>query len=388
MGNPKDPTKILELHVPLAPAVPGEMLVNMGPQHPATHGVLNFLLVTDGEIIHKAIPNCGYLHRGMEKIAEGTPYSSYMPYTDRIDYLAAMFANQGYAMAVEKILSVEVPPRAEYCRVIACELNRIASHLVATGCMAMDLGAFTPFTHWLRERETINDLTEELCGARLTYNYMRIGGVSGDLPDGFADRVLRFLDHFEPIINEFDRLISCNKIFMERLVNLVPIPAEDAIDWGLVGPNLRASGVDIDLRKNPGYSAYGDFDFDVILGRGFKGCPGDSYDRYYVRVLEMYESCKIVRQALEKFPEGPVMAELPRKLKPEKNEAYSRVESARGEMGYYAISDGTDKPYRLKVKTGSFPAMAMMEKVSEGVMVADLVALISAFDLIAPEIDR
>lgn len=387
METPKEP-KVLELHVPLAAAVPGEMLVNMGPQHPATHGVLNFLMVTDGEVVHKVIPNCGYLHRGMEKLAEMTPYPGYMPYTDRIDYLGAMFANQGYAMAVERILGVEVPARAEYCRVIACELNRIASHLVATGCTAMDLGAFTPFTHWLRERETINDLMEELCGARLTYNYMRIGGVSGDLPEGFIDRTRRFLDHFEPIVTEFNRLISYNEIFVQRLANLVPISAEEALDWGLVGPNLRASGVEIDLRKMPGYSVYGDFDFNIALGKGFRGQVGDAYDRYYVRVLEMLESCRILRQALEKIPEGPVMAELPKKLKPEKNEAYARIESVRGEMGFYVISDGTDKPYRLKIKTGSFPAMAMMERVSEGVMVADVVALISAFDLIAPEIDR
>jgi len=387
MENSKEP-KLLELHVPQAAAMPGEMLVNMGPQHPATHGVLNFLILTDGEVIHTAVPNCGYLHRGMEKLAEMTPYPGYMPYTDRIDYLGAMFANQGYAMAVEKVLGVEVPPRAEYCRVIACELNRIASHLVATGCTAMDLGAFTPFTHWLRERETINDLTEELCGARLTYNYMRIGGVSGDLPEGFGDRTLRFLDHFEPIITEFNRLISFNEIFVQRLANLVPISAAEAMDWGLVGPNLRASGVPVDLRKNPGYSVYGDFDFEMVIGKGFRGQVGDSYDRYFVRVLEMQECCKILRQAVDKIPDGPVMADLPKKVKPEKNEAYARIESVRGEMGFYVISDGTDKPYRLKIKTGSFPAMAMMEKVSQGAMVADVVALISAFDLIAPEIDR
>ena len=387
MENSKEP-KLLELHVPQAAAMPGELLVNMGPQHPATHGVLNFLILTDGEVIHTAVPNCGYLHRGMEKLAEMTPYPGYMPYTDRIDYLGAMFANQGYAMAVEKVLGVEVPPRAEYCRVIACELNRIASHLVATGCTAMDLGAFTPFTHWLRERETINDLTEELCGARLTYNYMRIGGVSGDLPEGFGDRTLRFLDHFEPIITEFNRLISFNEIFVQRLANLVPISAAEAMDWGLVGPNLRASGVPVDLRKNPGYSVYGDFDFEMVIGKGFRGQVGDSYDRYFVRVLEMQECCKILRQAVDKIPDGPVMADLPKKVKPEKNEAYARIESVRGEMGFYVISDGTDKPYRLKIKTGSFPAMAMMEKVSQGAMVADVVALISAFDLIAPEIDR
>jgi NADH-quinone oxidoreductase subunit D len=387
METPKEP-KLLELHVPQATPVEGEMVVNMGPQHPATHGVLNFVLVTDGEVIHKAIPNCGYLHRGIEKLGEMTSYPGFMPYTDRVDYLAAMTANQGFAMAVEMLLGLEVPPRAEYCRVIAAELNRIASHLVATGTAAMDLGAFTPFTHWLRERETINDLTEELCGARLTYNYMRIGGVSEDLPDGFKEQVLRFLDHFEPIISEFNRLISLNEIFIHRLVNLAPISREDAINWGLVGPNLRASGVEIDIRKTPGYSVYGDFDFNMAVGRGFKGTVGDSYDRYYVRIVEMQESCAILRQALEKLPDGPVMADVPRKIKPEKNEAYARVESARGEMGYYVISDGTDKPYRLKIKAGSFPAMAMMEKVTEGVMVADVVALISAFDLVAPEVDR
>ena len=200
----------------------------MGPQHPSTHGVLNFLLVTDGEVMHKAVPHIGYLHRGMEKMAESIPYHGYMPFTDRLDYLAAMSANQGYAMAVEKLLGCAVPPRGEYLRVLACELNRIASHLVATGSMAMDIGAFTPFLHWLREREYINDIMEELCGARLTYNYMRIGGVSQDLPDGLADKILRWMDHFEPIIGEFDRLISNNEIFVQRLANVAAIRAEDA----------------------------------------------------------------------------------------------------------------------------------------------------------------
>ncbi len=387
MPKPKR-ADVLPYLVPQAPAVAGEMLVNMGPQHPATHGVLNFLVVTDGEVMHHALPNVGYLHRGLEKLAEMTPYAGYMPYTDRIDYLAAMFANQGYAMAVERVLGLTVPPRGEYCRVIACELNRIASHFIATGCTAMDLGAFTPFTHWLRERESINDLAEKLCGARLTYNYMRIGGVSADLPEAFGDSTLRWLDHFEPIIGEYNRLISGNAIFVRRLANLGVISAEEAIDWGLVGPNLRASGVPHDLRRTPGYSCYGDFAFEIPVGRGFQGTPGDAYDRYYLRMLEIQESCRILRQALAKIPPGPVRAEVPRRVKPGRNEAYARVESARGEMGFYLISNGGEQPYRLKIKTGSFPAMAMMEKLSEGVMVADLVALISAFDLIAPEIDR
>jgi NADH-quinone oxidoreductase subunit D len=387
MERPKE-SRVLEHLVPQARPLPGEMLVNMGPQHPATHGVLNFLLVTDGEVIRKAVPNVGYLHRGIEKLAEMTPYPGFIPYTDRVDYLAAMFANQGYCMAVEKILGIAPPARAEYCRVIACELNRIASHLIATGSTAMDLGAFTPFTHWIRERETINDLMEKLCGARLTYNYMRIGGVSDDLPAGFGDDTLRFLDHFEPILGEFNRLISWNEIFVRRLARIGVITAEEAVQWGLVGPNLRASGVPFDLRKTPGYSAYPDLAFDVVVGTGFRGVVGDCYDRYFVRVVEMRESCRILRHAIEKIPEGPVRADLPKKIKPEKNEAYARVESARGEMGFYLVSDGTEMPYRLKIKTGSFPAMAMMEKVSEGVMVADLIALISAFDLVAPEIDR
>ncbi len=364
------------------------MILNMGPQHPSTHGVLNFLLVTDGEVMHKAVPHIGYLHRGMEKMAESISYPGYMPFTDRLDYLAAMSANQGYAMAVEKLLGCAVPPRGEHLRVLACELNRIASHLVATGSMAMDIGAFTPFLHWLREREYINDMMEELCGSRLTYNYMRIGGVAHDLPDGLADKLLRWMDHFEPIIGEFDRLISNNEIFVQRLANVAVISAEDAADFGLVGPNLRASNVAWDLRRNLPYSAYGDFQFDIPLGQGFRGTAGDSYDRFVVRVLEMRESCKIIRQALAKMPPGDIRTKLPKRIKVPPGETYTRVEAPRGEMGFYLISDGQETPYRLKVRTGSFTAMSIIEKLSHGVMIADLVAIIGSLDVVAPEVDR
>ncbi len=380
----KDLSQLREIAQPLT----GEMVVNMGPQHPSTHGVLNFLLVTDGEVMHRAIPNVGYLHRGMEKLAETIPYHGYMPFTDRLDYLAAMFANQGYAMAVEKLLGSAPPPRAEWLRVIACELNRIASHLVATGTMAMDLGAFTPFVHWLREREVINDLIEALCGSRLTYNYMRIGGVGYDLPEGFADRVLRWLDHFGPMIDEFNRLISNNEIFVARLANVAPVSAADALSYGLVGPNLRASGVDWDLRRDLPYSVYPELRFEVPLGRGVRGTVGDCYDRFVVRILEMRESCAILRQALERLPQGEIQSKVARKLKLPAGEAYVRVEAPRGEMGFYLVSDGGESPYRLKVRTGSFTAMSIIEKLSPGLMIADLVALIGSFDVIAPEVDR
>jgi hypothetical protein len=226
------------------------MQLNMGPHHPATHGVINFLLETDGEIMRRARPDVGYLHRGLEKLAEQTPYAGTMPYTDRIDYLGSMFTNHGWALAVEKLAGVEVPRRAEFCRVIASELNRIASHLIATGALAMDLGAFTPFIHWLRERETINDFMERICGARLTYNYLRVGGVARDIDADTIAQVGRWLDHFEPIIDEFDRLISGNEIFVQRLRNITIVSPADAVAWGLVGPNLRASGVDWDIRRD------------------------------------------------------------------------------------------------------------------------------------------
>ncbi|HET6411365.1 MAG TPA: NADH-quinone oxidoreductase subunit D [Anaeromyxobacter sp.] len=365
-----------------------EMILNFGPQHPSTHGVINFMVETDGEVIRKAIPEVGYLHRSIEKIGEKVGYPGFMPFTDRVDYVAAMFANEGYAIAVERLLKLEIPPRARWLRAISCELCRIASHLIAVGTMTMDIGAFTPMLHGVRERETVNDLIEALCGARLTYNYHRIGGVAFDLPEGWREKTLRFLDHFDRFLTEFDRLISFNEVYVKRLAGVAVIPAPLAIDYGLVGPNLRGSGVDFDLRRDLPYGAYPHFHFEVPVGKGFQGTTGDCFDRYYVRCLEMKESSKIVRQALDTLPEGEFMAKVPRRIKPEPGEALSRVESARGEMAYYVVSDGTENAWRVRARTGSFTAMGIVEAVSPGLMVADLVALIASLDVVAPEIDR
>ena len=365
-----------------------EMILNFGPQHPSTHGVINFIVETDGEVLKRAIPDVGYLHRSIEKIGESTSYPGFMPYTDRVDYVAAMFANEGYAIAVERLLKVEVPARAQWLRAISGELCRIASHLVSVGTMTMDIGAITPMVHCLRERETINDLIEALCGARLTYNFDRIGGVAYDLPEGWKDKTLAFLDHFDRFLVEFDRLISFNKLYMKRLGGVCVIPGPMATNYGLVGPNLRGSGVSWDVRRDQPYGAYPHFKFDVPVGKGWAGVVGDCYDRYYVRCLEMAESSKIVRQALETLPEGEIVAKVPRIVKPEAGEALGRVESARGEMAYYVVSDGTAKAHRVRARTGSFTAMGIIEDVSSGLMIADLVALIASLDVVAPEIDR
>jgi NADH-quinone oxidoreductase subunit D len=365
-----------------------EIVINFGPQHPSTHGVIDFVTQTNGEIIRRSIPDIGYLHRGLEKIGETVGYPGFMPFTDRLDYLAAMLANEGYAMAVERLLKVEIPPRARYLRAIAGELCRISNHWVAVGTMASDIGASTPLTHALREREAINDLLEELCGARLTFNYARIGGVSFDAPEGWREKILRYLDHLDSYIQEWDRLISLNEIYVRRLAKVAVISPEKAIAYGLCGPNLRGSGISWDTRRDLPYGAYPDFKFDVPVGQGKMGAVGDCWDRYAVRVLEMLESSKIIRQALAKLPEGEIMAKVARKPKPEPGEAMARVESARGEMCYYVVSDGSEKAYRVRVRTGSFMAMGIIEEMSQGLMIADLIALIASFDVVAPEIDR
>jgi NADH-quinone oxidoreductase subunit D len=367
-----------------------EMTLNMGPHHPSTHGVLRFIIQSDGEIIRKAVPDVGYLHRSIEKIGERCTYPGYMPYTDRVDYVAAMFANECWATACEKLMGVTVPKRAQYLRVISCELNRIASHMIAIGAMAMDIGATTPFMWALKEREAINDFIEELCGARLTYNYHRIGGVSFDMPKGWQDKVKRWVDYFVPLMDEFDRLITLNDIYVKRLANVAVITAAEAKDWGLVGPNLRGSGVKWDLRKDDAYSVYPELEFEVPVGTGRFGTVGDCWDRYWVRVEECRESGKILQQALVKIdehPEDDIVGKLPKKLKPE-GEAYARVESARGDMGCYVIGKGAEEPYRARFRTGSFNAMGIIEKKSTGLFLADLVALIASFDVVAPEIDR
>jgi NADH-quinone oxidoreductase subunit D len=365
-----------------------ELLLNMGPHHPSTHGVLRFILHTDGEIMRKAVPEVGYLHRGLEKMAERQTYPGYMPFTDRINYLESMFCNQVYAMAVEKLLTVEVPPRAEFLRVIACELNRIANHQITLGSISMDLGALTPFVYLLREREKINDILEAMCGQRITYNYVRIGGVAFDVDDAWLKQVLALMDHLEPVIDELMSLIIKNEIFVKRLGNVATICGSDAIAYGLVGPNLRASGVDWDLRRDLPYSVYSQFKFDIPVGTGERGTVGDCYCRTLVRVEEMRQSCRILRQAIAKIPAGEIRAKVPRVIKPPAGEVYSYVEGARGELGIYLISDGSEKPYRLKIRSSSFAALSIVEFISRGLMIADMVAVIATLDTLAPEMDR
>ncbi len=365
-----------------------DMTISMGPQHPSTHGVLRFIVKTDGEVMREAIPDVGYLHRSIEKIGEKVTWHGFVPYTDRADYLAAMFANQGFCMAAEKLGGVEVARRGEFCRVIACELNRIASHLISVGTFGQDIGAVTPFLHALRERETINNLMEEICGARLTYNYIRIGGVGYDITQETCGRITEFLDHFELIVDEYNRLLSYNKIFVERLANVATITKEDAFQYNIVGPNLRACGIKWDIRRDIPYSVYPELEFDVPVGTGEKGTLGDSYDRYMLRIKEMQESCKILRQCLKMMPKGPAIAKVARKFKPPAGEVYVRIESSRGDMGFYVVSDGSEYAYRVRIRTGSFTAMSLIDKISRGIMVADLIALIASLDVDAPEIDR
>ncbi len=365
-----------------------EMTLNMGPQHPSTHGVLRFIVQADGEVMRIARPDVGYLHRSIEKIAEKVGYHGFMPYTDRVDYVAAMICNQGWAMACERLAGIEVPRRGEYCRVVAAELNRLSSHMIAAGTMILDIGAATPFFHLIRERERINDLLEELCGARLTYNYMRIGGVAWDLPPGFVERTRAFLDNLEPMIEEVNDLVSANKIYVERTANVAPIPPAMAIAYNLVGPNLRASGVDFDLRRDMPYSIYPELEFEVPLGRGEQGTLGDCFDRYIVRLREMTQSIRMLRQCFDQIPDGPVLAKVPRRFKPPAGEVYVRVEAARGDMGWYVVSDGSEAPYRCKIRTGSFSAMSIIEALSSGLMLADLVSVIASLDVVAPEVDR
>ena len=370
-----------------------ELTLNMGPQHPSTHGVIRFVIKTDGEVMREADPDVGYLHRAIEHIAERVGYEGFMPYTDRVDYVCAMTSNHAWAAAVEKLGGLPVPRRGEYLRVISDELNRISSHCIALGAMAMDLGAITPFPYALREREYVNDLLEALCGARLTYNYHRLGGVGWDLPAGWRERCLEWLDHFEPVIEEFDRLITYNEIFCKRLGGVAAITAAEAIDHGLVGPNLRASGVRFDLRVDEPYSVYGDVlaalpGFEVPVGDGRMGAVGDAWDRFRVRVDEWRGSVKILRVALDQIQQTEPGHWLRPKKTRFRGEAYARIETARGDMGCYVVGDGTANPYRARFRTGSFNAMAIVREKSRGLMLADLVALIASLDVVAPEIDR
>ena len=366
-----------------------EMILNMGPQHPSTHGVLRLELHTDGEVIKKLIPHIGYLHRCFEKHAENVDYPGVIPYTDRMDYVASMNNSLGYALAVEKLMGIEVNDRVKTIRVIMAELNRIASHLLAIGTYGMDIGAFTPFLHCFREREKILDLFEWTCGARLLYNYNWVGGLSHDLPDGFDQQARQFLQEFEPVIKEEDQLLSYNKIFIERTANVGVITREMALSYNITGPNLRGSGIQWDLRKDETYSGYDTYDFEVPVGRGEFGPIGSCWDRYYVRVREMEQSVRLIRQALDRLPEGDVQEKVPKRVKPPKGEVYARSETPRGELGYYIISDGTGvNPFRVKVKSPCFTALSILPEIGRGVLIADVIALIGSIDIVLGEIDR
>ena len=366
-----------------------EMVLNIGPQHPATHGVLRLQVKTDGEVISEITPYLGYLHRCFEKHCENVTYEQVIPFTDRCDYLASMTMNFGYVVAVEKLMDIKVNDRVQHIRVIMAELQRIASHLLATGVFGLDLGAFTPFLHMLRDRERIIDLFEMTCGARLLYNYMWVGGLSHDLPKGFVEATLNFLDYFEPKIDEFENLLGNNKIFVERTADIGIMPAEVAINFGVTGPNLRASGVDWDLRKDDPYSIYDKFDFNVPVGQGIKGTVGDSWDRFYVRLQEIRESVKIVRQAIDQLPkDGDVHQSMPKKIRPPKGSIYSRTESPRGDLGYYIESDGSDTPSRLKMRSPAFTALGVLDEIAGGWLMSDVLAILGSLDIVLGEIDR
>ena len=361
-----------------------EMLLNMGPQHPSTHGVFRMVLQVDGEKILDCEPHIGYLHRGSEKLCEGEQYHQVITLFDRMDYIANFNNEMVYCMAVEKLMGLTVPPRAEFVRVILCELNRIASHLLFMATMGLDAGAMTPSMFCFRGRERVQALFEAVSGARMMHNYFRIGGIKEDLPENFGQMVAELLPLLRQDVEESDRLLTFNEIFLARLKNVGVISSTDALDYGLTGPCLRACGVDYDLRKAQPYSIYDQFEFDIPIG-----LDGDCWDRHYVRVQEMYESLKIVEQALEQMPEGSVASSLGRRLiRPPKGEVYVAAENPRGELGVYLVSDGTDRPYRLKVRPPSFCNLSAIRHLLKDTWIADSVVILGSLDIVLGEVDR
>jgi len=361
-----------------------ELVVNVGPSHPSTHGVCRVIVHLDGELITKAEPVVGYLHRGIEKMTENRTYLQVVPLTDRLDYVGSMYANWAYCRAVERLASVRVPERAEYLRVIVCEMQRIASHMMALGSAAADTGAATMFIYAFDERERIVELFEELCGARLTYNYVRPGGVSFDLPDGWTDTLLEFTRKHRRALDEMDGLFFGNAITRGRMKGIGVLSAEDAVAWGATGPVARGSGVIWDLRKHDPYSVYPRFDFDVPTGSN-----GDAYDRARVRLFECYESCRILEQAVAQMMPGRIMAEgFPRLLRPRPGDAYDHIESARGSLGVYIVSDGGPRPYRVKFRSPAFCNLALLPVLAEGHLLSDLVVVLGSLDPVFGEVDR
>ncbi len=365
-----------------------ELLVNMGPQHPSTHGVLRLVIRTDGELVRETWPHIGYLHRCFERIGQELDYPQMVPYTDRLDYLASMNNAHVFCMAVEKLGGIEVPERAEYLRVMVAELNRIASHLLAFGTYGIDMGAFTPFIYGFREREMILDIFEKLSGGRLLYHYPRLGGVARDLTPEIAQDIRKFVNWFPERWDEYNTLLSYNKIFVERTANVGVITKEQALDFGLTGPCLRASGLRYDIRKAHPYSIYGKMNFDVPVGEGKMGQVGDCWDRYWVRMAEMMESIKIIRQCLDGLPEGPILGKVGRVLRVNEGEVYVAGENPRGELGFYLQSQKATKPIRCRVRAPSFCNLSVTHEVAKDCLIADIVALIGSIDIVLGEVDR
>jgi NADH-quinone oxidoreductase subunit D len=361
-----------------------EMELNFGPQHPATHGVLRLKLKVDGERIVDCYPIIGYLHRGTEKLFELHPFFQNVPHTDRMDYVAAATNNLAYVGAVEKLVGLVVPPRARYIRTILAELQRISSHLLWLATHAIDIGAMTPFFYCFRERELILDLFEQYCGARLTLNCMRPGGLPHDLPVGWTEKCREFVEPFPSKVDEYEGLLTENRIWKKRTIGVGVLDAQTAIDYGVTGPMLRGSGVKWDLRKAMPYEAYGEVDFEVPVGRN-----GDTYDRYLVRMEEMRQANRIIAQCLDQIPAGPIMAKRPRVMKAAKDgEVYHGIEGPKGEIGFYIVGDGTPNPYRCHVRPPSFINLQSVPELCKGALIADLVAIIGTTDIVLGEVDR
>lgn len=361
----------------------GDFQINFGPQHPATHGVLHLVITLNGETIKKVEPHLGYIHRSIEKMCESLTYRQFIYVTSRMDYLSAHINNHACALAVEKGLQVEVPARAQVIRVLMDELTRIASHELWWGAMAMDLGAFTPFFHAFRERESINDIMEETCGARLTMNYMVPGGVMHDLHPNFQKRVKDFLQLYKRKIHEYDELVTGNIIFQNRMKGVGYLSQEDAISYGVTGPAARGSGVSSDIRKLFPYEIYDKLEFDEVLETA-----GDSFARYMIRINEMHQSIRIIEQLIDNIPEGDFQAKTKNVLKLPKGDFYTRVETARGELGVYIVSEGGNTPYRIKFRSPGFSNLSVLDHMARGAKIGDLVAMMGTLDLVIPDIDR
>lgn len=374
------------------------MIINLGPQHPSTHGVLRLEVLSDGEIIKDVVPHIGYLHRCFEKHAESLPFNQIIPFVDRMDYLAAMNSEHAYAMGVERMLGItnQIPKRVEYIRVLVAELNRIASHLIAIGTFGLDLGAFTPFFWIMRDREHILRLLEWASGARMLYNYIWVGGLFYDLPVGFEQRCREFITYFKPKAIEMEQLLVDNKIFIDRTANIGVLPLNLAINSGATGPMLRGSGLRFDLRRVDAYSVYPELDFEIPIGEGKMGAIGDCWDRTWVRVREIHQSLRIMQQCIDQL-EGKhkrtrdfdPQALVPKKIRPQAQEIYVRAENPKGELGFYFRTDGkSDIPFRCKVRACSFVNLSILPELCKGVLIADLIAILGSIDIVLGEVDR